>query len=50
MSDRQRRISGFAFVVGLLAGLVLSGAGHGARAAAAGAAPGSAASVAKHAS
>jgi hypothetical protein len=33
MSDRQRRVSGFAFVVGILTGLLLIGAGAGARAA-----------------
>ena len=33
MSDRQRRISGLAFVVGVLAGLVLVGAGGAVRAA-----------------
>jgi hypothetical protein len=47
MSDRQKRISGVAFVAGILAGLVLSGVGYGARAAAAGARTENAASVAK---
>jgi hypothetical protein len=46
MSDRQKRISGFAFVAGFLAGLVLSGVGTGARAATAGAPFAVAASVA----
>lgn len=32
MSNRQRRISGLAFVAGVLAGLVLIGVGDGARA------------------
>jgi hypothetical protein len=47
MSDRQRRISGLAFVAGVLAGLVLSSAGRGAHAATAGASREAAASVAK---
>lgn len=48
MSDRQRRISGLAFVAGVLAGLVLIGVGSGASAAAAGTPFEIAASVAKH--
>lgn len=48
MSDRQRRISGLAFVAGVLAGLVLIGVGYGARATAAGVPLGNAASVATH--
>jgi hypothetical protein len=46
MTDRQRRISGLAFVAGLLAGLVLIGVGYGARAAAAPPAAGAPADIA----
>ena len=47
MSDRQRRISGLAFVAGLLAGLTLIGVGYGARPANAKSPAAFAASVAK---
>jgi len=46
MSDRQRRISGLAFMAGVLAGLLLIGVGYGARASTGGP-NGSAASIAQ---
>jgi hypothetical protein len=47
MTDKQRRISGLAFVAGLLAGLVMIGVGYGAHAAGTGGPADLAPSVAK---